>query len=167
MQEAGPHLNIKTIFPRYGDFHVKDKTVVGPSYLKHGDPYTGKTTSLYWDGPLVSHTWISNCDPKYSVGCHYFSIYAISASCANVLIIRFWWNCMMYLSLFFKYHCTGTHCAPHHHDGLMSWELSWYKITSYHYKDFHYNEDGLSIFVSLKFESHTWKDSLYIEIEPS
>ena len=23
----GPRLNIKTVFPRYGDFHVKDKTV--------------------------------------------------------------------------------------------------------------------------------------------
>ena len=26
-------------------FHFKDKAVVRPSYLKHGDPYTGKTTS--------------------------------------------------------------------------------------------------------------------------
>ena len=30
---AGPRLNIKTIFPRYGGPHVKDKTVVRPSYL--------------------------------------------------------------------------------------------------------------------------------------
>ena len=29
----GTHLNIKTVFPRYGDFHVKDKTVARPSYL--------------------------------------------------------------------------------------------------------------------------------------
>ena len=29
----GPRLNIKTIFPRYGDYHVKDKTVVRPPYL--------------------------------------------------------------------------------------------------------------------------------------
>ena len=29
----GPCLNIKTIFSRYGDSHVKDKTVVRPSYL--------------------------------------------------------------------------------------------------------------------------------------
>ena len=43
----GPWFNIKTAFPRYGDSHVKDKTVA-----RHGDPYTGKTTSLYWDGPL-------------------------------------------------------------------------------------------------------------------
>ena len=27
MKLSGPHLNIKTIFPRYGDSHVKDKTV--------------------------------------------------------------------------------------------------------------------------------------------
>ena len=42
---------MKTVFPRYGDSHVKDKTVVRPSYLLHGDTFTGKTTSLYWDGP--------------------------------------------------------------------------------------------------------------------
>ena len=26
-RETGPRLNIKTVFPRYGDSHVKDKTV--------------------------------------------------------------------------------------------------------------------------------------------
>ena len=31
--EHGPHLNIKTAFPRYGDSHVKEKTVARPSYL--------------------------------------------------------------------------------------------------------------------------------------
>ena len=45
-ETPGPRLNIKTVFPRYGDSHVKDKTVA-----RHGDPYTGKTTSLYWDVP--------------------------------------------------------------------------------------------------------------------
>ena len=30
---SGPRLNIKTIFSRYGDSHVKDKTVARPSYL--------------------------------------------------------------------------------------------------------------------------------------
>ena len=35
------------------DFRVKDKTVARPSYLWYGDPNTGKTTSLYWDDPLV------------------------------------------------------------------------------------------------------------------
>ena len=34
--------------------HVKDKTVMRPSYLLHGDPYTGKSTSLYWDGPQIA-----------------------------------------------------------------------------------------------------------------
>ena len=29
----GARLNIKNVFPRYGDSHVKDKTVVRPSYL--------------------------------------------------------------------------------------------------------------------------------------
>ena len=30
---TGPRLNIKTILSMYGDFHVKDKTVVRTSYL--------------------------------------------------------------------------------------------------------------------------------------
>ena len=40
--------------PRCGNFHYKYKTVVRPSYLYNGNSYTGKTTSLYWDEPLVS-----------------------------------------------------------------------------------------------------------------
>ena len=34
-QPSGPRLNtcIKTVFPRYGDSHVRDKTVVRLSYL--------------------------------------------------------------------------------------------------------------------------------------
>ena len=57
---SGLCLNIKTVFPRYGDSHVKDKTVLRLSYLKHWDLYTGKTTSLYWDSPpeLMHFHWI-------------------------------------------------------------------------------------------------------------
>ena len=44
---------ILAVFPRYGDSHVKDKTVTRLSYLQHGDPYTGKSASVYWDCPLV------------------------------------------------------------------------------------------------------------------
>ena len=29
----GPRPNMKTVFPRYGDLHVKDKTITKPSYL--------------------------------------------------------------------------------------------------------------------------------------
>ena len=54
MTEPGSHLNIKTVFPRYGDSHVKDKTVVRQSYLYHGNSYTSKMTSLYCDGPQVN-----------------------------------------------------------------------------------------------------------------
>ena len=46
----------KGCLSRYGDSHVqdshvKDKTVARPSHHQHGNPYTGKTTSLYWDSP--------------------------------------------------------------------------------------------------------------------
>ena len=38
----------------YMDFHVKDKTVMRPSYLYHEYPYTGKTTFLYSDSPQTT-----------------------------------------------------------------------------------------------------------------
>ena len=60
-----PYLNIMMAFPRYGDSHVKDKTVVRLSYLQHlqhlqpilqhRDPYTCKMAALYWDSPLNIH----------------------------------------------------------------------------------------------------------------
>ena len=50
-KKPGPRLNIKTLFPRYGDSHDKDKTVARPSYLWHRNPCTDKMIYLYWDGP--------------------------------------------------------------------------------------------------------------------
>ena len=55
---SGPHLNIKIVFPKYGDSHGKDKTVARPSYLYHGDPYTDKMTSFYWDSPQIISQYI-------------------------------------------------------------------------------------------------------------
>ena len=37
----------------YEDYHDQHKTAMRQSYLYHGDPYTGKTASLYWDSPLI------------------------------------------------------------------------------------------------------------------
>ena len=51
----GPHLNIKMVVFRYGDFHYQDRTVVRPSYLWNGNSYTGKMPSLYWDNSQVLH----------------------------------------------------------------------------------------------------------------
>ena len=33
VNSTGPRLNIKTVYPRYGDSHVRDKTVGRPPYL--------------------------------------------------------------------------------------------------------------------------------------
>ena len=41
---------------RYGNFHYNDRTVVRRSYLYTGNSYTGKTTSLCWDGLKVDPT---------------------------------------------------------------------------------------------------------------
>ena len=48
-----PRLIKMTVVPRYGDPHVKDKTVARPSFLWHGDPDTGYTKFIYWDGPFI------------------------------------------------------------------------------------------------------------------
>ena len=66
-QRSGPGLNMKTVFPRYGDSHYKDETFMRPSYLYNGNPYTGKTTSLYMycDGLLVPRL---QSLPGYSIG---------------------------------------------------------------------------------------------------
>ena len=48
----GPRLKIKTFFGYHQwDFHYKDKTVARLFYLYNGNPFTVKTTFLYWDGP--------------------------------------------------------------------------------------------------------------------
>ena len=78
-------LSIKTVFPRYGDPHVKNKMAVRPFYLRYGDPYTGKKTPLYWDGPqgfmysivsqgpwhpVIGPHWVNSSFPGQN-GCHF------------------------------------------------------------------------------------------------
>ena len=48
--KPGPRFNISTIFSLVR-ISIKDKTVVRPSYLYNGNPYTGKAKYFYWDGP--------------------------------------------------------------------------------------------------------------------
>ena len=55
----GHRLNIKSL-SRYRDFNYVDKMVVRPSSLYNVNPYTGKTTSLYWEGPQGSCSWSGN-----------------------------------------------------------------------------------------------------------
>ena len=49
--KPGPHVSIKTVFARYGIAMLnirrsRDRLVFN---MGGGDPYTGKTTYLYWD----------------------------------------------------------------------------------------------------------------------
>ena len=62
LPQPGPRLNMKTVFPRYGNSLVKDKTAA-----RHGDTYTGKT-SLYWDAPR--DTYLSLLNWFGSLICH-------------------------------------------------------------------------------------------------
>ena len=55
---SGPWFNIKMSSYQYRKSHCGDKTVVRSSYLHNGISYTGKMTSLYWFGPLVSILYI-------------------------------------------------------------------------------------------------------------
>ena len=41
---------------QYRKSHCGDKTILRPSYLHNGVPYTGKTTFLYWIGALFPNT---------------------------------------------------------------------------------------------------------------
>ena len=53
-EHAGPRFNIKMTSYWYKKSHCRDKTILRPSYLHNGISYTGKTTSLYWIGALVT-----------------------------------------------------------------------------------------------------------------
>ena len=52
--QSGIWFNIKTSSYQYRKSHCGDKTVVRSSYLHNGISYTGKMSSLYWIGALVS-----------------------------------------------------------------------------------------------------------------
>ena len=47
------------------DFHYEDKTVMIPSNSCNGNPYTGKTTSSYWDGALWSDSQMPYMSPSW------------------------------------------------------------------------------------------------------
>ena len=60
---AGPRLNIKTVFPRYGDSHVKDKTV-GETvlYLTWELPYLVRPSFLLRRPPVhIYYDWFGVC----------------------------------------------------------------------------------------------------------
>ena len=48
LRQPGPWFNIKMTSYQYRKSHCGDKTILRPSYLHNGIPYTGKTISLYW-----------------------------------------------------------------------------------------------------------------------
>ena len=50
----GPWFNIKITSYLYRISHCGDKTILRPSYLHNGIPYTGEMTSLYWIKALAS-----------------------------------------------------------------------------------------------------------------
>ena len=51
---TGPWFNIKMSSYQYRKSHCGDKTVVRSSYLHNGISYTGKMSSLYWIGALIT-----------------------------------------------------------------------------------------------------------------
>ena len=53
-KSPGPWFNIKMTSYQYRKSHCGDKTILRPSYLHNEISYTGKTTSLYWIGALLT-----------------------------------------------------------------------------------------------------------------
>ena len=82
------------------DSHVKDKTVARPSYLLHGDPYTDKTTSLYWDDPEVTTRVSFNSFYGYMTSMIYYTCKLSSMLIPvfpSVIPIGWWWPLIDYL----------------------------------------------------------------------
>ena len=69
VSSPGPCLNInnKEHLSRHGAFHYKEKTVVRPSYLYNGNPYTG-SHKYSWQlhcnssNPIVRNAWPGYCE---------------------------------------------------------------------------------------------------------
>ena len=52
--DTGAWFNIKMPSYQYRNSHCGDKAILRPAYPQSGISYTGKTTYLYWIGPLVT-----------------------------------------------------------------------------------------------------------------
>ena len=50
LSPPGLRVNIKTVLPGYRNSHIKDKTVLRPSYHYNGNFYVYKTAFIHWDG---------------------------------------------------------------------------------------------------------------------
>ena len=57
-KQPGPRFNIKMSSYQDRKSHCGDKTVVRSSYLHNGISDTGKMSSLYWIGALLSGHWV-------------------------------------------------------------------------------------------------------------
>ena len=57
---TGPWFNIKMSSYQYRKSHCGDKMVIRSSYLHNGISYTGKISSLYWIGALVTFGFFSH-----------------------------------------------------------------------------------------------------------
>ena len=98
----------------YRDSYYKVEMVVRPSYLYDGNPYTGKTVSLYWDA-LRRHLWCVN-------------IVAKSVSWGSVSIPSMW---------LLKLITPWTKWPPFWQTTLSN-EFSWMKMVEFWFK-FHWN----------------------------
>ena len=100
---SGPCFNIKIIFLRYGDAHVKDKTVTRLSYLQRGDRYTGKTTFYFETYPWLFV--LLNAAVLYAILCYI----GLHYDCAQL------------------YHCTACYCITYFSTFCINW--SFYDLT--------------------------------------
>ena len=88
----GPWFNIKMSSYQYRKSHCGDKTILRPSYLHNGISYTGKMTSLYWIGALVSPEndnsfWLEGTNElKKQYVCVSVCIYACVSFCRSIKI---------------------------------------------------------------------------------
>ena len=73
----------------YGDFHYQINTAVVKPFLNK-NTFTGKTTSLYWDGPVYKFL-TTHCRGVLSIMQHWFSIANNKAHCTHEKWNRSYW----------------------------------------------------------------------------
>ena len=90
LSPPGLRVNKKTVLPGYRNSHIKDKTVLRPSYLYNGNFYADKTAFIHWDGSRGPNllmrvnfpAWISNY-------IHYKVLVVITYTFSNFIKLKF------------------------------------------------------------------------------
>ena len=89
LSPPGLRVNIKTVLPGYRNSHIKDKTVLRPSYLYNGNFYADKTAFIHWDGSRGPNLMRVNFPAWISNYIHYKVLVVINNTFSNFIKLKF------------------------------------------------------------------------------